>query len=485
MWQRGSTSASSSACIAGTDGDLGPEGTQRFRGVRTPDRRPHLIRRQQRLHDRPSDDAGGPGHHHRHGIRLRERACEDAAMPDDADRGRIRAATGKQPVSMVPAPGHGAPSNRRWLVGFEDGSSAFAKIAAFDYTAEWLRLERTNYEALAGATYLPRLLGWDDDGEAPALVLEDLAGAMWPPPWTTGRIDAVLAALEAIQATPPPEAIVGLFGELFDIRTGWLPLLRRPDACAGARPLRCLVAGLVGRHTARGGRRRRARGRRPAARRRAQRQPLPDRGPGRPRGLELGVSSGRRCSTSRHGSRASHHEGGPHPWQILPGQGALASLLAGFFLRARRAAADPPGSARPTAAAGSGARRAALGVPRAGASRRPPELTRRTLHLQHAATLAGHGNRSRRLRRRAGPAPQPGPPDDPAAAGDRLGGHAHAGAHLAGRDRPHDRGRHAGREPLDGVPHADTARGRRRVATLAPRVGRRVPQRGRGRSTCT
>ena len=88
---------------AGADGHLGPEGAQRFRRVRTPDRRPHLVRGEQRLHDRPSDDAGCAGHHHRHGLRLRERACEDAAMPDDADRSRIRAATGLRPVSMVPA----------------------------------------------------------------------------------------------------------------------------------------------------------------------------------------------------------------------------------------------------------------------------------------------------------------------------------------------------------------------------------------------
>ncbi len=252
-------------------------------------------------------------------------------MPDDADRGRIRAATGKQPVSMVPAPGHGAPSNRRWLVGFEDGSSAFAKIAAFDYTAEWLRLERTNYEALAGATYLPRLLGWDDDGEAPTLVLEDLAGAMWPPPWTTGRIDAVLAALEAIQATPPPEAIVGLFGELFDIRTGWLPLLADPtralalglfdaswlDSWGDTLLVAADAAELEGAALLHGD----------------------------VRSDNLCLIEGRvvlvdwnwACRGSPLLDIAAwlpslHHEGGPHPWQILPGQGALASLLAGFFL---------------------------------------------------------------------------------------------------------------------------------------------------------
>ena len=252
-------------------------------------------------------------------------------MDDEDDRRRIQAASGKWPASLVVAPGHGAPSNRRWLVAFEDGSSAFAKIAAFDYTADWLRLERTNYEVLAGHDYLPRLLGWHDDGEAPALVIEDLTGAHWPPPWTSARIDSVLEALSAVQATPPPEQIQTLFGEMFDIQEGWLPLR--------AAPARALALGLFDEAW------------------------LEDWGETLARAAGEATLEG---STLLHGDVRSdnlcligeravlvdwnwacvgsplldvaawlpslHHERGPASWEILPGQGALASLLAGFFL---------------------------------------------------------------------------------------------------------------------------------------------------------
>jgi aminoglycoside phosphotransferase (APT) family kinase protein len=77
------------------------------------------------------------------------------------------------------------------------------KIAAFDYVADWFRDERLAYDALDGMPYLPRVLGWDDDGEAPLLALEDLSGARWPPPWDGSSVDAVLAALETLHATRP------------------------------------------------------------------------------------------------------------------------------------------------------------------------------------------------------------------------------------------------------------------------------------------
>ena len=255
----------------------------------------------------------------------------DEPKDEEDDRRRIQAACGKRPASLVAAPGHGAPSHRRWLVASEDGSSAFAKIAAFDYTADWLRLERTNYEVLAGHDYLPRLLGWHDDGEGPALVLEDLAGAHWPPPWTTAHIDAVLGALSAVQATPPPEQIQTLFGEIFDIQQGWLPLR--------AAPARALSLGLFDEPwlTAWGATLAQA-----AAGAALEGNNL----------LHGDVRSDNLCLV---GERAVfvdwnwacvgsplldvaawlpslHHEGGPAPWEILPGQGALASLLAGFFL---------------------------------------------------------------------------------------------------------------------------------------------------------
>ena len=144
-----------------------------------------------------------------------------------ADAERIRLATGRRPVGLEPAAGHGAPSNRRWIARFADDSSAFAKIAAFDYTADWLRLEHTNYLALEGHAYLPRVLGWHDDGVEPALVIKDLSGARWPPPWSSSSIDAVIAALDEIHATPAPERIDEIFERrIWDIREGWGPMRR-------------------------------------------------------------------------------------------------------------------------------------------------------------------------------------------------------------------------------------------------------------------
>jgi hypothetical protein len=126
-------------------------------------------------------------------------------QPDVADVERVRRAIGSAPAAWRDASGHGAPSNRRFVVDLEDGRAAFVKIAAYDYTAEWLRDEFRIYSALDGQPFLPRLAGWDDDGLASALALGDLSGATWPPPWDIARIDAVLASLASVHATPPLE----------------------------------------------------------------------------------------------------------------------------------------------------------------------------------------------------------------------------------------------------------------------------------------
>jgi len=125
-------------------------------------------------------------------------------MPDPDDVERVRRALGAAPVTWRPVPGHGAPSSRRFVVTLDDGRSAFVKIAAFDYVADWFRDERAAYDALEGALFLPRLLGWDDDGSAPLLAIEDLSDARWPPPWDMEMTDAVLATLDALHATRPP-----------------------------------------------------------------------------------------------------------------------------------------------------------------------------------------------------------------------------------------------------------------------------------------
>jgi hypothetical protein len=247
------------------------------------------------------------------------------------DAERIARATGRTPVALRPAAGHGAPSNRRWIATFGDGTTAFAKVAAFDYTADWLRLERRHYDALEGSPFLPAMLGWDDDGAEPALVIEDLAAATWPPPWTPSSIDAVRSALKDISRTPPPDEIPHLFGEMFDITEGWEPLAADPervfrlgvfdrewfDRFAPILAVAAVEAQLDGSTLLHGD---------------VRSDNLCLRGD-----RAILVDWNWACRGAADLDLVAWlpslaHEGGPEPWTIAPGQGALASLLAGFFL---------------------------------------------------------------------------------------------------------------------------------------------------------
>lgn len=149
-------------------------------------------------------------------------------QPDPADVERARRALGVTPVSWRAASGHSAPSNRRFVVDLPDGSTAFLKIAAFDYTGQWLRSEHQAYELLDGEPFLPRLRGWDDDGEAPVLATEDLSAGRWPPPWDRSSVDAVLASLDAIHAFRPGDALPPAEDNQFGVADGWTRIAADP-----------------------------------------------------------------------------------------------------------------------------------------------------------------------------------------------------------------------------------------------------------------
>jgi hypothetical protein len=142
---------------------------------------------------------------------------------------RVRSALGATPVDWRAVPGHGAPSTRRFVVELDDGPAAFVKIAAFDYVADWFRDERLAYEALEGSGFLPRLLGWDDDGVAPVLAIEDLSGARWPPPWDRPSVDAVVAALDTLHATTPRTALPTADQRQFGLDS-WPDVAADPDS---------------------------------------------------------------------------------------------------------------------------------------------------------------------------------------------------------------------------------------------------------------
>jgi len=94
----------------------------------------------------------------------------------------------------------------RWLVELPNGGRGFAKMAVDEPTAGFLRDEHRVYSQVE-EPFLPRMLAWEDDGERPILVIEDLSEAHWPPPWRPGDVEAVLAALEKLHAKAPPAGL--------------------------------------------------------------------------------------------------------------------------------------------------------------------------------------------------------------------------------------------------------------------------------------
>lgn len=142
----------------------------------------------------------------------------------------------------------------RYVVRSAD-TSAFVKIATTPLTAAMLRREIHAYGILSGVACCTRLMGWQDDDRNPLLVIEDLSGAYWPPPWNDARVAAVLDAIEGmhalkadlpvyaavhggrepcwktVAAAPTPFLSLGLVNEDWLMRS--LPaLIEAEDACA-------------------------------------------------------------------------------------------------------------------------------------------------------------------------------------------------------------------------------------------------------------
>lgn len=146
-------------------------------------------------------------------------------MQPDAIRQAERV-LGRTAESWSPIVGRGYSIAERWIVRMADGTSVFVKHAVDEQTAEALRAEHRVYATVKGS-FLPCLLGWEDEGMLPVLVLEDLsAGATWPPPWSAPSVAAVVSTLAELAADRPPEGLVRLED---DQTPGWPEVAADPD----------------------------------------------------------------------------------------------------------------------------------------------------------------------------------------------------------------------------------------------------------------
>lgn len=142
---------------------------------------------------------------------------------------KLRAA----PVAWGPVTTAGHTPARRWVVTLDDGFRAFVKVATDHLTASWLRDEHLTYSLLRGAPFMPRYLGWYDDGRHPVLALEDLSGAEWPPPWSGPRVDQVRACLDEVHAAPAPDGTPRAADDRLQLHDAWNEVARDPEPFLG------------------------------------------------------------------------------------------------------------------------------------------------------------------------------------------------------------------------------------------------------------
>jgi hypothetical protein len=139
---------------------------------------------------------------------------------------RVERVTGARPVAWEPRFG-GYAANERWSVGLADGRRVFVKHAVAENLAGFLRDEHRVYCDVQ-APFMPRLLGFDDGGEWPILVLEDLSDAEWSWTWTPERVAAVHTTLDELHALPSLAWLRRPGEQIWSLDDGWEQIAADP-----------------------------------------------------------------------------------------------------------------------------------------------------------------------------------------------------------------------------------------------------------------
>jgi hypothetical protein len=143
-----------------------------------------------------------------------------------AELARMRPVSWRRPVG-------GYSRAHRWIVGFEDGRSCFAKAGASAFTARAIRAEFDKVYSQIDAEFIPRLIAYEDDAASPLILLEDLSVGDWPPPWSADRVQQVLETLALVHASKLPSRLAPFDLEAWLREASWRTVASDPRGFLG------------------------------------------------------------------------------------------------------------------------------------------------------------------------------------------------------------------------------------------------------------
>jgi hypothetical protein len=117
-------------------------------------------------------------------------------------------------TSWRPVVGGGWSASVRGIAGLADGRTVFAKLGDLPETAAAIRAESRIYPLLSGP-FVPRLVAADPS--VPLLVVEDLSGATWPPPWTPELLAGLDRLFAELAETRAPAGLPALAERIREI----------------------------------------------------------------------------------------------------------------------------------------------------------------------------------------------------------------------------------------------------------------------------
>jgi phosphotransferase family enzyme len=119
-------------------------------------------------------------------------------------REHVERLVGEPVVGWRPVTGGGWSASVRGIAELAGGRTVFAKLGDLPETAAAVRAECAVYPLLSGP-FLPRLVAADP--AVPLLVVEDMSGATWPPPWTPELLAGLERLFAELAATRAPAGL--------------------------------------------------------------------------------------------------------------------------------------------------------------------------------------------------------------------------------------------------------------------------------------